>query len=242
MPPTPAPSPFPTLSPTELLFGDSLQQETCVKSHPSFPAGKYDSLAGWSVMITADTVINCDNTGIFDLGWSDDGAFDALVLFRNGQEIERWGQACPVNYPVQTGDYLVFFVDNSHEYGGFRICTRTVNGLHPTPPPPGGIKGDCFVSHVDWNPSVPTYYDNFFGYSFTAQKTGRLASYDFNIRGDKTGQALTLWRNGQILKKWQGTDGPNGTDIQPGDVITWFVDDSAIYQENTGFKVCMLPP
>lgn len=213
-----------------------------MKSHPSFPDGTYDSLTGWSVMITADTVINCDNTGIWDLGWPEDGAFDALVLFRNGEEIERWGTACPVDYPVQTGDFLVFFADNSHEYAGFRICTESVNGLHPTPPPPGVIEGDCFVSHPGWDPTVPTYYENFYGYSFTVQKAGKMDSVDFNIRGDKTGQALTLWRNGQIVKKWQKTDGPSDTVLQVGDVVTWFVDDSAIYEENTGFKVCISPP
>jgi hypothetical protein len=198
-------------------------------------------------MITTDTTISCDETGKWDLGWPDDGPFDALVLFRNGVEIMRWGEYCPDEYPVQKGDHLVFFVDNSHEYGGFRICTEALDGLLPTPPPDGVMQGDCFVSHSDYTgpvdpPAVPTYYDEMSGYSFIINKPGKLMQYDFNIRDYPTGQALTLWRNSTIVEKWQGTDGPKGFDLQVNDVITWFADDSSINEENFGFKVCVLPP
>ena len=71
---------------------------------------------------------------------------------------------------------------------------------------------------------------------------GILNTRDFFIRGDKTGQALTLWRNSTIVEKWQGTNGPKGFDLQTNDVITWFADDSSINEENFGFKVCVLPP
>ena len=144
--PTPAPTKNPTSAPSEAPVEDLTNrfgEETCVKSHPSFPSGTYDSLAGWSVMIAKDTTISCDETGIWDLGWPDDGPFDALVLFRNGVEIMRWGAECPDEYPVQKGDHLVFFVDNSHEYRGFRICTEALDGLLPTPPPDGVMQGDC---------------------------------------------------------------------------------------------------
>ena len=237
--PSPSPTKWPTFSPTEFIFGKALPRRACVESHESFPGGNYDALDGWVYRITTNTFINCDNTKIWDLGTAEDGAFDHLVLLRDGVEVARWGESCPVDYPVQEGDNLVFYSDNSHEYRGFKICTDSPNGMEPAPPEEGIIQGDCFVSHITWDGSG-THYSNYYGYSFEVQKAGRMATYDFNIRGRGTGQALKLYRNNALIGTWNGEDGPEQQDVQVGDIISFFVDDSTINDVNTGFKICFM--
>jgi len=235
-PTPPEPTKNPTSSPTELVFASDLPPRACASSHYSFPAGIYDPLGGWLYKITTDSTLSCDDTNIWDLGTDVDGAFDHLVLFRDGIEIMRWGTTCPVDYPVKDGDSLVFYSDNSHEYRGFRVCT---DSMEPAAPEEGIIQGNCFVSHPTWD-GYGTHYDNYYGYSFKIEKAGTMTSESFNIRGRGTGQALKLYRNNELIGKWNGDEGISNQDVEVGDVISFFVDDSAIYDENTGFKVCFM--
>ena len=173
-----------------------------------------------------------------------------MVLVRDGVEIMQWGSSCPVDYPVKEGDRLVFYSDNSHEYAGFRIClaegeSRQDDGNgnvpavagQPSQPEEGIIQGKCFFSHPTWD-GVNNKYQNYYGYTIPIGRGGKINAESFNIRGRMTGQALTLWRDNVEVKKWQGETGPYHESVKPGDLLRFFVDDSRIMAEDTGFKVC----
>jgi hypothetical protein len=134
---------------------------------------------------------------------------------------------------------LIFYSDNSHNFEGFHICTEPgVAGMAPCSPEEGVIvpnesnpAGFCAKSHPTFNTGEARddeTYPRLYGWSYLVPwgANGFLNTREFDIRGDKTGQALSLLRDGEIIEKWQGNTGPTGFAVQAGDVISFFADDS----------------
>ena len=160
---------------------------------------------------------------------------------------------------------LVFYSDNSHNFEGFHVCTEPgIAGMAPCSPEEGVIvpnesnpDGFCAKSHPGYNDAEARddeTYPQLYGWSYLVPwgADGFLNTRDFDIRGDKTGQAVTLLRGGEIIEKWQGNTGPSGFAIQAGDVISFFADDSNSCYSKTdpttgmrkdecakGFEICV---
>jgi hypothetical protein len=229
-------------------------RQTCMKSHHTYGTDTYPDLAGQCTEVTAPTKLNIRD-GVFDLGWDEpsEQGFDYLMYRCDGLEPVIFGDAPPVDFPVEPGCKLIFASDNSHTYPGFNVCTDPgVAGLAPCTPRAGVVRsnesrqgGICLVSHATFNEfearnGQGTTYPQLDGWSWPVTYKGRMNTRLMDLRGSGTGQYLTLWREGKPIKKWQGEDGPDGELTMPGDVWQFFADDSSSCgtDRETGTEKC----
>ena len=218
-------------------FVEARQEDECIDSHVTVGLSTYEPLSGWRYMVTEQGLLYCD--GIFDVGWADDGKFDALVIMRNGKILGEWG-TCPTDFQVEEGDYIIFYSDNSNEYAGFTLCLSTASrdggGLMPAPPEDDILTDDgCVLSHPEYN-GVNRYY-KYSGYSFEIGRDGCMTAEAFNVRDEFSTLTLKTAESEEITK-YTGKTGPKNQPIKAGEIITWKVDDAYIADENIGYKIC----